>query len=497
MSVCSTEVVPMPLELDAVLNGEPHPDDAWLRRLGIGPVDLSVVIVGTDESEYLRECLTSIYSQEYGFNLEVIVVDNGSVDGTLKMMDEEFQQVRCIRNDTRYPRSRNNNIGYQAAEGKYVLFLDPDTRVLPGAFESMMGFLDQNPEAGMCGCRLIDVDGSVQMSSRTWQTPLTVLLRRTRLGACPLFRPVVDRHLMADWDHNSVREVDWIQGAAMMVRREAVADVGLMDDVLLRYSEDIDWCFRFWKLGWKVFYVPGGSVIHAYRRTSNRPLVSLKDGVNHTLWMHLRGFLRTYNRQALFPFEKRCIDILGATAGILLLSPLMVLTALLIKLDSPGPVFFVQERVGRDGRRFFMYKFRSMRQGAEDLLSALQHLNEATGPVFKMREDPRLTGIGRHLRRWSLDELPQLFNVLQGTMSLIGPRPLPSLQVDFGNARSLRRLRATPGLSGLWQVSGRSEIDFSRWVDLDIRYIAQQSVEQEILILLSTFPAVVRGKGAY
>jgi len=487
----------VPSDERKVFGGDIRLDDDWGRGAEVEAVDLSVVIVGTNEKRFLRPCLESIFSQRFDFNLEVIVVDNDSTDGTAEMILREFPTVRLIRNRERYPRSRNNNIGYARAHGRYILFLDPDTRVLPGAIESMMNFLDEHPEAGMCGCRLIGEDGTVQMSARTWQTPLTVFLRRTRWGKLPFLRKIVDRHLMREWDHNSVREVDWIQGAAMMVRREAVEDVGLMDEKLMRYCEDIDWCFRFWRLGWKVCYVPHGSIIHVYRRDSNRPLFSLREGLNETLWAHIKGFLRMYHRQRLFSLEKRLVDIIGATVGILLLSPLMVLIALLIKLDSPGPVFFIQERVGKDGKRFRMYKFRSMRQGAEDLLSALRHLNAMSGPVFKIRNDPRLTRLGRHLRRWSLDELPQLFNVLQGTMSLIGPRPLPAMQVDFADERSVRRLRAVPGITGLWQVSGRSDIDFDRWVELDIRYIAEQSVAQEISIFLKTFPAVISGKGAY
>lgn len=472
-------------------------DEGIMRRLGLGPVDLSIVIVGTNEKDYIEACLDSLFALRHPLDVETIVVDNASTDGTAAMLDSRFPQVDVIHNSERHPRSKNNNIGIRAAQGKYVLLLDPDTRVLPGALESMVGFLDDHPESGMCGCRLVDETGTLQMSCRTWQTPLTVLLRRTRWGDHPLFRNVVNRHLMADWDHATVREVNWMQGAAITVRREAIEDVGLMDEALMRYSEDIDWCFRFWKLGWKVHYVPTSTIVHAYRRNSNQPIVSANGGVNATALLHLKGFFRLWKKQALFPLEKRLIDIAGSSAGILLLSPLMALIAVLIRLDSPGPVFFFQERVGKHGKRFRMYKFRSMHDGADNLLSALKHLNEASGPVFKMKEDPRLTRLGKLLRRWSFDELPQLFNVLQGSMSLIGPRPLPPFQVDFGDSRSLRRLNVVPGISGLWQVSGRSDIEFGRWIDMDIQYIANQSVELEFWILARTFPAVVFGRGAY
>jgi lipopolysaccharide/colanic/teichoic acid biosynthesis glycosyltransferase len=168
-----------------------------------------------------------------------------------------------------------------------------------------------------------------------------------------------------------------------------------------------------------------------------------------------------------------------------------------IKLDSPGPMFYRQQRVGKDGRRFGMVKFRSMRQDAERLLDELRAQNEATGPLFKMRRDPRVTGVGRVLRRWSLDELPQLFNVLKGEMSLIGPRPpLPS-EVEQYEDWQHGRLRLVPGMTGLWQVSGRSEVPFHDMVRLDLHYIRNWSLGLDLEILLRTIPAVLTNRGAF
>jgi exopolysaccharide biosynthesis polyprenyl glycosylphosphotransferase len=182
---------------------------------------------------------------------------------------------------------------------------------------------------------------------------------------------------------------------------------------------------------------------------------------------------------------------------VLALAPFFVAIAIAIKLDSPGPVFYRQERVGKDGARFGMLKFRSMRQDADRLLEALRQKNEATGPLFKMRDDPRVTRVGRILRRLSLDELPQLFNVLRGEMSLVGPRPpIPSEVAEYEEWQ-FGRLRAVPGITGLWQVSGRSDVPFHDMVRLDLHYIRNWSLALDLAILLRTIPAVLTSRGAY
>lgn len=194
---------------------------------------------------------------------------------------------------------------------------------------------------------------------------------------------------------------------------------------------------------------------------------------------------------------KRAFDIAVAGTALLLAAPLMILTALAIRLESAGPIIFRQVRVGRDGEHFLCYKFRSMYIDAEQRLKDLQTRNEADGPVFKMRNDPRVTRVGRIIRKLSIDELPQLLNVLKGDMSLVGPRPALPSEVARYSYDQIGRLYATPGITGLQQVSGRSDIDFTRWVELDLQYIAEQSLLKDIEILLKTIPAVLFSKGAY
>jgi exopolysaccharide biosynthesis polyprenyl glycosylphosphotransferase len=196
-------------------------------------------------------------------------------------------------------------------------------------------------------------------------------------------------------------------------------------------------------------------------------------------------------------FTKRAIDFTIALIGLIILSPLMFLIALAIKLDSPGPVLFRQIRVGKEGRHFVLHKFRSMREGAEEEQQKLTDLNEAEGPVFKIRHDPRCTRLGRFLRRTSLDEIPQLYNVLRGEMSLVGPRPPIPAEVEQYEEWHKRRLEVSPGMTGLWQVSGRSELTFDEMVLLDIYYIENWSAALDTEIFLRTIPKVIFGNGAY
>jgi exopolysaccharide biosynthesis polyprenyl glycosylphosphotransferase len=194
---------------------------------------------------------------------------------------------------------------------------------------------------------------------------------------------------------------------------------------------------------------------------------------------------------------KRTLDVSVAAAGLAVLAPVMLAVAVAIKLTSEGPVIYGQERYGLNRRRFRMYKFRTMVADADRLQASLESRNEAAGPVFKIANDPRITPIGRFLRRSSIDELPQLFNVLRGDMSLVGPRPLPLRDVArFTRTADLRRLSVRPGLTCLWQVNGRSGIGFDEWVKLDLHYIDHWSLVLDLWILARTVPAVFRATGA-
>ena len=196
-------------------------------------------------------------------------------------------------------------------------------------------------------------------------------------------------------------------------------------------------------------------------------------------------------------FVKRVLDVSVSFLLLVILAPLLVAVALMVKLTSQGPVLFKQERVGRNKRRFFIYKFRTMVPNAETLLPALEVMNEAAGPVFKIKNDPRMTPVGKFLRRTSLDELPQLFNVLKGDMSLVGPRPLPLRDYEgFSEDWQRRRFSVRPGITCLWQVNGRSNIAFDHWMKLDLQYLDEWSIWLDVKILAQTIPAVMKGSGA-
>ena len=194
---------------------------------------------------------------------------------------------------------------------------------------------------------------------------------------------------------------------------------------------------------------------------------------------------------------KRTLDVVISLCGLVLLSPLFLAVAVAIRLDSPGPVLFRQKRVGADEKIFICYMFRSMYENAEHRQQEFESLNEAEGPVFKMKDDPRVTPVGRFLRRWSIDELPQLVNVLKGEMSLVGPRPLPVRDFLLMEEAHKRRLGAVPGMTGYWQISGRSNLSFDEMVRLDLHYIENWSLSFDLKIILRTLDAVLRREGAY
>jgi len=206
---------------------------------------------------------------------------------------------------------------------------------------------------------------------------------------------------------------------------------------------------------------------------------------------------REYEKNLGYFIIKRIIDIIGALSGIILISPVMIIVAILIKFDSKGPVFFAQSRVGRDGKTFMMYKFRSMCSDAECLLGKLKNENEMTGgPMFKMKDDPRITKVGKFVRKTSIDELPQLFNILKGEMSLVGPRPSLPKEVRQFTSFQKRRLIAKPGLTCYWQVRGRSDISFIEWMKMDVEYIEERNTWIDITLIFKTVGVLFGDEGA-
>lgn len=199
----------------------------------------------------------------------------------------------------------------------------------------------------------------------------------------------------------------------------------------------------------------------------------------------------------LYSLFKRLIDVTVAAGALIALSPILISVAIIVKTSSKGPVIFSQKRVGQCGHLFKLYKFRTMVQNSESLKASLKTLNEQSGPVFKIKKDPRITNVGGFLRKYSIDELPQLFNILLGDMSLVGPRPPLPEEVAQYKIWQTRRLATKPGLTCIWQVSGRSQVQFEDWVRMDLRYIDTKNIWLDIILILKTFRVVVTGDGAY
>jgi exopolysaccharide biosynthesis polyprenyl glycosylphosphotransferase len=239
----------------------------------------------------------------------------------------------------------------------------------------------------------------------------------------------------------------------------------------------------------ETFGVPFALPAYTVRLGRAQPIATeaVKDGFLHYATGSVKPELR---------FVKRLLDIVASAAALWLLFPFLLIVAGLVKLTSSGPVFFRQLRVGLHGKKFHMLKFRSMVANAEALKAALASKNEQAGPIFKIKRDPRITPLGRLLRKYSIDELPQLVNVLRGDMTLVGPRPPVPQEVALYEPWQRRRLSVPPGLTCLWQVSGRNEVGFEDWMYLDLQYIDHWSVGQDIGLLLKTVPAVVSGRGS-
>lgn len=197
-----------------------------------------------------------------------------------------------------------------------------------------------------------------------------------------------------------------------------------------------------------------------------------------------------------YKISKRALDIIASAIGLIVLSPILIIVAILIKLESKGPAIFSQKRIGLDGKEFKMYKFRSMVQNAEKLKKELEKQNEMSGPMFKIKNDPRVTKVGRFIRKTSIDELPQLINVLKGDMTLVGPRPSLPNEVEKFEAWMLKRLEVKPGLTCYWQVSGRNNIDFEEWMKLDLKYVNDMSFLLDIKLIFKTVGVLFGDKNA-
>ncbi len=265
---------------------------------------VSVVIVSYNSRSVLSPCLESLTAQSLFEHTEVIVVDNASSDGTPTMVRENHPWVKLIAGRKNVGFSRGVNIGIREAAGEYLLILNPDTVVRRDSIEKLIEFMERNPNAGIVGPKLVYHDGTLQFSCRRFYTWKVLVLRRTFLGKIFKNSQAVATHLMMDFDHDSTREVDWILGACLLVRREAVESVGLLDERFFLYFEDVDWCYRMKQRGWKVFYHPDSVVIHSYARESAQSVI------NRSVVAHLASLIRYYDKwNPVFYFLKKYREV--------------------------------------------------------------------------------------------------------------------------------------------------------------------------------------------
>ena len=261
-------------------------------------LDLSIIIVNYETKNLLEQCLNSIYSENYHFSYEVSVVDNDSKDSSIEMVKKKFPQVKLIENRNNLGFAAANNQALRRSNARYLLLINPDTVVLPDSLNVMMEFMDEHPEAGIAGCKLLNPDYSLQYSCRKFSNFATFFLRGIHLDSIFPNNTILRKYMMFDWDHNEVREVDWVLGSCMMVRRKAIGQVGRLDENFVLYFEDQDWCYRMWKHGWKVYYVPQAQMIHYYQRRS------AKQFLNVSTWTHIKSMLYFFKKHYLqFPLS--------------------------------------------------------------------------------------------------------------------------------------------------------------------------------------------------
>ncbi len=223
---------------------------------------MSIIIVNWNAGHLLKDCLESIYRNIKKINCEIFVVDNASTDGSLEMVRKEFPQVKLVENKSNLGFAKANNQAISKSGGMYILLLNPDTIVQKHAFQNMLEFMNTHPEAGVVGSKVLYADGSLQLSCGHFPSLQTEFFHSTLLEEIFSKSPFIGNFRMSNWDHNSVREVDWVSGSCLLVRKAVITDIGLLDEAIFMYAEDIDWCYRIRNAAWKIYYLPQSKIIH-------------------------------------------------------------------------------------------------------------------------------------------------------------------------------------------------------------------------------------------
>lgn len=265
----------------------------------IKPMDLSVIILNYNSKDFLLPCLKGITEYTQDLDYEIIIVDNASNDGSVDYIEQKllprFARLRLVRAASNRGYAAGNNLGIRAASGRYLLIMNPDIIIWDNALRRLVDFMEAHPQVGLAGPRLLSPDGSLQYFCYRWPTPAVLLYRRTPLGRFSFARRAINHYLMMEWNHNDNRPVDWLQGSCLLVRQSAMAKVGLMDERYFLYSEDTDWCRRFWQAGAEVWYLAEVEIIHYHRRASSseRWYSAL---FNRLAWVHLASAWKYFRK---------------------------------------------------------------------------------------------------------------------------------------------------------------------------------------------------------
>lgn len=257
-------------------------------------IDLSISIINWNTKDYLKRCLQSIEENIKNISYEVIAVDNNSSDGSIDMIRNDFPKIKLVENKTNLGFSRANNQAIKKATGRYILLLNPDTLVLDKAIPKMIDFMEQHSNAGIIGCKLLNEDGSVQMSCRSFPTLNSLFYTFTGLDTKFPKSPILSNHIMSYWNHNEIREVDWVSGACLMIRRAVVKQIGLLDEEFFMYCEDLDYCRRTKQKGWGIYYLPEAQIMHYKYKSSilfyeEMERISINSLVRYFRKYHSRG----------------------------------------------------------------------------------------------------------------------------------------------------------------------------------------------------------------
>ncbi len=258
-------------------------------------MDLSIIILNYKTKGLVKQCIRNVRVSTANLAYEIIVVDNGSRDDIENMMKENFPDIKFIQTGKNLGFAAGNNIGIKEAQGKYIMLLNPDVTVLNGSIEKMFNFMENNQEVGLAGPKLINPNGSYQISCRTFQTPKLIFYRRTPLGKLPFAKKQLADHLMLDFDHQRNQEVDWVMGACMLARKSALDKVGLLDERFFFYVEDMDWCRRFWMDNFKVYYLAEAEMVHLYERASAADNWNFWNFNKMTRW-HIASWIKYFTK---------------------------------------------------------------------------------------------------------------------------------------------------------------------------------------------------------